>query len=106
MSTYVPRPVDTSEVALSPELTSLLERLAENTHDTWATQRIKDGWSWGPKRDDALKQHPGLVPYGDLSESEKEYDRVTAGETLKLIIKLGFDVVPRAQSARKPARKR
>ena len=94
MATYVPRPVDTSRIELRPELKQLLERLAENTHDTWAAQRIKEGWSRGPQRDDAKKEHPGLVPYAELSDSEKEYDRITASETLKLIMQLGFDVVP------------
>jgi RyR domain len=98
MATYSPRPVDTSDIALSPELMTLLEKLAENTHDTWATQRISDGWSHGSCRDDTTKQHPGLVPYAALSESEKEYDRRTAAETLKLIIKLGFDVVPKSRA--------
>ena len=103
MATYVPRPVDTSKISLRPELAGLLERRAENTHDTWAAQRIKEGWSYGPRRDDTTKQHPGLVAYADLTESEKDYDRITAGETLKLIIKLGFEIVP---TGSKPARKR
>lgn len=92
MQTYTPRPVDTSDIALPPELTSLLERLAENTHDTWAAQRIKDGWRYGPERSDGRKEHPGLVSYADLADSERDYDRRTAAETLKLIIKLGFQV--------------
>ena len=33
-----------------------------------------------------------LVPYDELPESEKEYDRNTAIETLKLIIKLGYKI--------------
>lgn len=101
MATYTPRPIDTSSVALPVELQSLLEQLAENTHETWAAQRIKEGWRFGPKRDDGKKEHPGLVPYAQLSESEKEYDRKTAAETLKLIMKLGFDI---KAGGRKPAR--
>lgn len=95
MATYSPNPIDTSGITLSPELTALLEKLAENTHDTWAARRIEEGWRYGPQRDDTKKEHPGLVPYGDLSHGEKEYDRATAAETLKLIIKLGFDVTQR-----------
>lgn len=108
MATYVPRPVDTSQIKLRPELSSLLERLAENTHDAWAAQRIKEGWTYGPERNDTIKQHPGLVPYAELTESEKEYDRITAQETLKLIIKLGFDLVakPQAKGPQRPVRKR
>ncbi len=92
MQTYTPRPVDTSDITLPPELASLLEKLAENTHDTWAVQRIKDGWRHGPERSDAKKEHPGLVAYAELADSEREYDRRTAAETLKLIMKLGFQI--------------
>ncbi len=94
MLTYTPRPLDTSGVALPPSLTALLERLAENTHDVWAVTRIGQGWTHGPSRNDAAKQHPCLVPYADLPDSEKEYDRKTAEETLKLIVALGYQIVP------------
>ncbi len=83
MKTYQPKPLDTSHIQLSSDLSELLEKLAENTHDVWAAQRIKEGWSYGPNRDDVAKNNPCLVPYPDLPESEKEYDRKTAGETLK-----------------------
>ena len=89
---YVPKPIATRVVKLPRSLDGLLERLAEHVHDIWARQRIKDGWVHGPRRDDARKTHPGLVPYADLSESEKEYDRNTARETLKAIVKLGYRI--------------
>jgi len=92
MTNYTPRPLDTSVVTLPSPLLDLLERLAENTHEVWAAQRIADGWSFGPQRDDAKKQHPCLIPYGDLPESEKEYDRKTAAEALKAVIVLGYTV--------------
>ena len=89
---YTPKPIKTDDVILSEDLLQLTEKLAENTHDVWAEGRIKDGWIYGEKRNDELKHHPCLVPYSELSESEKEYDRNTALETLKLIIKLGYNV--------------
>ena len=92
MNTYNPKPMNTDSVVLSDELTALVERLAENTHDVWAAGRIAQGWTYGEKRDDHLKQTPCLVPYAELPESEKEYDRNTALETIKLIIKLGFTI--------------
>ena len=95
MNIYTPAPIDTSEVALPQELLELTERLAENTHEIWAQQRISEGWTWGPERDDKAKKHPDLVPYGDLPESEKEYDRKTAMETLKVIMGLGYAVEQR-----------
>jgi hypothetical protein len=92
MNTYQPKPLDTSHIQLSSDLSELLEKLAENAHDVWATQRMKEGWSYGLKRDDSQKYHPCLVSYDDLPESEKEYDRKTASETLKAVIALGYRV--------------
>ena len=88
--TYRPNPIDTSGVALSADLRALTERLAEHAHDVWAARRISEGWTCGPKRDDAAETHPDLVPYSDLPESEKEYDRRAAMETLKAIVALGY----------------
>lgn len=73
----------------------LTELLAKNAHENWARQRMDDGWKYGPKRDDARKEHPSLIPYEDLSESEKEYDRLTAMETLKTILALGYRIDPK-----------
>ena len=92
MKTYRPQPIDTSSVELSRNLLELTEQLAENAHDNWAELRIKEGWAWGDKRDDANKTHPDLVPYGNLLESEREYDRRAAMETLRAIIALGYTI--------------
>lgn len=92
---YKPHPIDTTDIELPQELMQLLEQLAENTHEVWSESRIKEGWTYGEKRDDTLKTNPCLVPYEELPDSEKEYDRNTSLETLKLIIKLGYDIKPR-----------
>ena len=89
---YKPEPMDTSKVVLSEELTGLSEKLAENVHDVWAKNRIAEGWTYGEERNDALKTTPCLVPYSELPESEKEYDRRTSAETLKLMILLGYRI--------------
>ena len=89
---YEPKPLSVAEITLSEELLSLTERLAENAHDIWAAQRVKTGWTYGPQRDDAKKLHPCLIPYADLPESEKVYDRETALGTLKAILKLGYTI--------------
>lgn len=91
-NTYVPAPIDTSAVALSGELQTLTELLAKNAHEVWARTRLEQGWSYGEKRDDARKQHPCLVPYEDLPENEKTFDRNTAMETIRLILRLGFQI--------------
>lgn len=89
---YVPMPVETSDVKLPDELLPLIEEMARNVHEVWAQGRMADGWTYGPVRDDADKKHPCLVPYEELPESEKEYDRATSQETLKLILKSGFSI--------------
>jgi hypothetical protein len=80
---------------LPPGIDDLTERLAENTHDLWAAQRLRDGWKYGARRDDAIKEHPCLIPYAGLPDSEKVYDRTNAIETLKAIVALGYEIVPR-----------
>ncbi len=90
--TYTPKPVDTSDIQLSDELLRLTELMARNVHDIWSVGRIADGWTWGPQRDDARKENPCLVPYEELPESEKAYDRNTSIETLRLIISLGYKI--------------
>ena len=90
--TYKPKPINTSGIRLPAELMELVERLAENNHDVWAKRRIEEGWTYGRKRDDAKKKHPDLVPYSDLSESEKEYDRDSVVATLKAIVALKYKI--------------
>ena len=96
---YTPKPIDTSDIVLPPELLVLTERIAENVHDVWATGRIAEGWTWGETRSSEKKTNPTLVPYDQLPDSEKEYDRNSALETLKLIVKLGYRITagPEAQ---------
>lgn len=89
---YIPNPVDTSDIVLPGSLVELTEKIAENVHDVWARQRMAEGWVYGPERSTERKTSPCLVPYGDLPEEEKAYDRNTAMETLKLILKLGYEI--------------
>ena len=89
---YIPQPIDTSDVELPEELIVLAEQIAKNVHEVWSAGRIKEGWSWGEERNDVEKTHPCIIPYEKLPESEKEYDRNSAFETLRLIIKMGFKI--------------
>jgi ryanodine receptor 2 len=89
---YQPKPLDTDIIELPEELEELLEQLAENTHEVWAAQRLKDGWRYGERRDDSERLHPCLVPYNELPEEEKEYDRNTTREVLKAILATGFSI--------------
>lgn len=89
---YVPNPADTTQVDLPESLLPLVEEMSKNVHEVWAATRMAQGWTYGPKRNDAEKKHPCLVPYEELSEEERDYDRNTSQQTIKLIMKLGFKI--------------
>ena len=91
-SDYIPAPIDVSDIQLPSELCELAEIIAKNVHEVWAAGRLAEGWKYGSERNDMLRTHPGLVPYEELSETEKDYDRRTAMGTLKLIQKIGFGI--------------
>ena len=91
--TYEPHPLDTSGVQLDPDLLALIETIASNVHDIWDAGRISEGYTYGPVKDTATKTTPLLVPYQDLPESEKDYDRKTAMESIKMVLKLGYKIV-------------
>jgi hypothetical protein len=88
----LPKLEELGDVKLPSELAKFIEDLAKQQHDVWAQSRIEQGWIYDPERNDQLKHHPCLVPYEELPEVEKAYDRDTAVGTLKLIQKLGFTI--------------
>ena len=98
MKTYNPKPIDVSDVILENDLTELREAIAENAHEIWAVDRQAEGWIYGTKRDENKKETPCMVPYSQLPEGEKEYDRKMAMNTLKLVQKLGYDLVKREET--------
>lgn len=89
---YEPQPVNLGDIELTDDLMELREAIAENAHDVWAVARMKEGWTYGTERDDAHKKHPDLIPYSALPDSEKEYDRQMAMDTIRLVKKLGFNI--------------
>ena len=89
---YVPQPIDTNDIKLPAELEELVEKMSKNVHEVWAETRFRQGWTFGPERNDELRTHPCLIPYEQLPESEKEYDRSTSIDTLKFILKQGFRI--------------
>ena len=92
---YTPQPIDTTNIILPDDLLELTEKIAENVHEVWSKGRIAEGWTYGEKRDDNKKETPCLVPYSELPENEKEYDRNTALETIKTILSLGYEIQKR-----------
>ena len=91
---YQPKPLDNFPVELSADLKSLIEVLARNNHEVWAKRRMEEGWKWGPLKDETKKETPSMIPYEQLSESEKAYDRDNAIETLRTILALGYKIEP------------
>lgn len=98
MNTYNPKPIDLSDVELTEDLNELREAIAENAHDVWAAERQAQGWTYGPHRDDDKKETPCMLPYSQLPDSEKKFDRDMAMNTLKLVKKLGYDLIKREET--------
>ena len=91
--TYRPKLIDLKHVELPDVFEELREAIAENAHDMWALERQSEGWTYGPKRDDSRLETPDMVPYAQLPESEKQYDRIMAEDTLRLLTALGYTIV-------------
>ncbi len=89
---YKPNPEDTTNVKLPKEIEDLTEMIAKNTHENWAKGKMEEGWVLGDEIDETLLTHPCLVEYEELSEKDKEYDRVTAMESIKFLIKKGYKI--------------
>ena len=87
---YQPQPFDDSKIPLPEELEPLKEELSKNVHEVWAAGRLAAGWKYGPVRDERKKEHPCLIPYEDLSEEEKDFDRATALSTIRFILSKGY----------------
>ena len=95
---YVPSPIDVSDVELPEEINALTEYIAENSHEEWAKLRLREGWTFAPETRRELKQSFDLVPYCELLDSEKDYDRKMAMYTLKVLYKLGCTIRKRPSS--------
>lgn len=104
--TYVPLPIPTDTVVVPPHLKSAIELLAENTHEVWAKMRMDQGWKYGPRRDDDKREHNGLVPYFYLTQDEKQMDRNTAMQTVKLILRCGYTFVHKDKQRSHRAKKK
>lgn len=89
---YQPKPINVDMKSLPAELEGLVEALAENVHDQWTLERMRQGWTWGEHRDDDKKKHPGIVPYDMLTDDEKEVDRVTVRTVLSSLLTQGVTI--------------
>ncbi|XP_064847730.1 ryanodine receptor 3-like [Oncorhynchus masou masou] len=91
-ASFIPTPVDTSQIVQPPHLDNVRDRLAENIHELWGMNKIELGWSYGKIRDDNKRQHPCLVDFTKLPETEKNYNLQMSSETLKTLLALGCHV--------------
>lgn len=91
---YEPKPIDTTNIELPEEILEIVETLfAPHNHDTWAVGKIKDGYVYGETTSDEAKTHKDLLPYPELPEPTKDYDRNTSIENLKLVYAAGYKIV-------------
>lgn len=68
------------------------EEVARAVHAAWMRERMEARWTLGPRRDDAKKEHPCLVPYDELSEEEKGYDYATAEAVVEKLAEMGYEI--------------
>uniref|UniRef100_A0A673C6E5 Ryanodine receptor 3 n=1 Tax=Sphaeramia orbicularis TaxID=375764 RepID=A0A673C6E5_9TELE len=92
-ASFIPTPVETSQVVMPLHLEKVRDKLAENIHELWGMNKIELGWSYGKIRDDNKRQHPCLVDFSKLPETEKNYNLQMSTETLKTLLALGCRVV-------------
>ena len=89
---YSPNPVDLTGIELSQELREDMEKVSKNIHETWGMERQKQGWSYGEVLDAEQKKHPCMIPYEKLPESEKDIDRATVEQTIKMLLFMGYTI--------------
>ncbi len=70
-----------------------LERLAEAAHIVWMEGKVRDGWKYGPVTDKANKIHSCIIPYDQLSETDKESDRDMVRGIPSILAAAGYKMV-------------
>ena len=89
---YKPCPLQLNDISLPEDIQEIIEQIAEDVHETWAQRRMKEGWRYGQDFDRKEKTHPCLVPYDQLPETEKDYDRHTALQTIRCLLHYGYQI--------------
>ena len=86
--TLCPKGTAGAITAFSPEL---IEIMAEQEHEEWMAERISRGWTLGEKNVEK-KTSPYLIPYAELSDEIKDYDRDTIRNIPLLAERVGMAV--------------
>ncbi|KAM7397959.1 hypothetical protein PAMA_006028 [Pampus argenteus] len=98
-SGYKPAPLDLNHVKLTPNQNTLVERLAENGHNVWARDRVRQGWTYSIVQDIMNKRNPRLVPYNLLDEKTKKTNRDTVCAAVRTLIGYGYNIEPPDQES-------
>ncbi len=49
---------------------------AGDSHASWLSHKLADGWSYGPVKDEVKKEHPCLVPFHRLPREQQTKDHL------------------------------
>ncbi|XP_050977786.1 ryanodine receptor 1 isoform X3 [Labeo rohita] len=96
---YKPAPLDLNHVKLTPNQNTLVERLAENGHNVWARDRVRQGWTYSIIQDIVNKRNPRLVPYNLLDEKTKKTNRDSVCAAVRTLIGYGYNIEPPDQES-------
>ncbi len=67
-----------------------IEMLARMEHKRWVNERLRHGWIFGAERDDERRTHPDLVPFDELTEASREYDRQAVAQIPRMLAAMGL----------------
>ncbi|XP_047673438.1 ryanodine receptor 2 isoform X3 [Tachysurus fulvidraco] len=91
-SGYKPAPMDLSHIKLASTQEAMVDRLAENAHNVWARDRIRQGWTYGIQQDVKNKRNPRLVPYALLDERTKKSNKDSLREAVRTLLGYGYNL--------------
>uniref|UniRef100_A0A8C9RP23 Ryanodine receptor 2 n=1 Tax=Scleropages formosus TaxID=113540 RepID=A0A8C9RP23_SCLFO len=91
-SGYKPAPMDLSHIKLSSTQEAMVDKLAENAHNVWARDRIRQGWTYGIQQDVKNRRNPRLVPYALLDERTKKSNKDSLREAVRTLLGYGYNL--------------
>ncbi|KAF4018765.1 hypothetical protein G4228_010619 [Cervus hanglu yarkandensis] len=91
-SGYKPAPMDLSFIKLTPSQEAMVDKLAENAHNVWARDRIRQGWTYGIQQDVKNRRNPRLVPYALLDDRTKKSNKDSLREAVRTLLGYGYNL--------------